>query len=102
MKEVEEMGYAKQLLMEEQARLYHTSEDAVCPSCFHDSGIKAFIKANRECNECSVCGKVARRPIAANADRVLEFFLDKVHRYYQEPVLLQQYVDRLHRRHDCK
>jgi hypothetical protein len=28
--------------------------------------------------------------------------LDKVHRYYQEPVLLQQYVDRLHRRHDCK
>lgn len=78
------MGYAKRLLMEEQARLYHTSEDAVCPSCFHDSGIKAFIKSNLECKECSVCGKTSRRAIAARADRVLEFFLDRVHRHYQD------------------
>lgn len=78
------MGYAKRLLMEEQARLYHTSEDAVCPRCFDDPGIEAFIKANLECNECSVCGRVGKRAIAARADRVLEFFLDRVHRHYQD------------------
>jgi len=77
------MGYAKRLLMEEQARLYRTSEDAVCPRCFHNHGIVAFIKANLECNECSVCGRVSKRAIAARADRVLEFFLDRVHRHYQ-------------------
>ncbi len=78
------MGYAKRLLMEEQARLYHTSEDSVCPNCFYDLGVKAFIKSNLECKECSVCGKVARRAIAARADRVMEFFLERVHRHYQD------------------
>ena len=77
------MGLAKRYWEEEQARLYRTSEDSVCPDCFADPGIKAFIEDNIECEECSVCGKVADEPIAARADLVLEFFLKRVHRHYE-------------------
>ncbi len=77
------MGQAKRFWMEEQARLYHSSDDSVCPDCFHDSGLQGFIQDNLECEECSICGRTADEPIAARADLVLEFFLQKVHVHYE-------------------
>jgi len=78
------MGLVKRLWMEEQERLYHQSDDAVCSDCFDDLGIKAFIEDNIECNECSVCGRTDEEPIAATADKVMEFFLERVGRYYED------------------
>lgn len=70
--------------MEEQERLYHRSEDAVCPDCFDDPGIAAFIKDNLECEACSVCGRSSEEPIATTADRVSEFFLEKVGEHWED------------------
>ncbi len=54
------MGFAKRLWEEEQERRYHTSEDAVCPECFLDAGLKAFIKDHLESDTCTLCGKNCR------------------------------------------
>lgn len=77
------MGLAKRLWEEEQERRYHTSEDAVCPECFWDEGLKGFIKSHLQSNTCTLCGKTADDAIAAPADEVLEFFLDKVWDHYE-------------------
>ena len=79
------MGLVKRMWMEEQERLYHKSDDdAVCPECFSDPGIKAFIEDNLECEACSVCGRRSEEPIAATADRVSEFFLEKVGQHWED------------------
>lgn len=77
------MGLAKRLWEAEQERRYHTSEDAVCPECFWDEGLKGFIKSHLQSNTCTLCGKTADDAIAAPADEVLEFFLDKVWDHYE-------------------
>ena len=78
------MGLVKRLWIEEQERLYHRSDDAVCPECFDDPGIKAFIERNLKCETCSVCGRISEEPIAATADRVSEFFLDTVGQHWED------------------
>ncbi|MGA3049329.1 MAG: HEPN-associated N-terminal domain-containing protein [Terracidiphilus sp.] len=79
------MGLVKRMWMEEQERLYHKSDDnAVCPECFDDPGIKSFIEDNLECETCSVCGRTSEEPIAATADRVSEFFLEKVGQHWED------------------
>jgi len=78
------MGYTKRMLMEEQARGYHTSSDAVCPSCFDDPGLTTFIENHLEANTCSICGQTSDDNIAAPADDVLKFFLDKVYEHYED------------------
>lgn len=77
------MGVAKRMLEEEQSRLYHTSGDAVCASCFDDSGIKKFIEQHVKHKRCSICKRGARKAIAASADGLLEFFLAEVLKHYQ-------------------
>ena len=77
------MGFAKQLWEEEMARGYHTSDDTVCADCFKDLGIRRFIQDHVEANSCSVCGRTAEEEIAAPADEILEFFLQKVHEHYE-------------------
>jgi len=52
------VGLAKRLWEEEQERRYHTSEDAVCPGCFWDEGLKGFIKSHLQCNTCTLWGKL--------------------------------------------
>lgn len=78
------MGRAKELMLEEMAREYYTSDDAVCAKCFLDSGIQAFIRKNLSSNTCSVCGRSSQKLIAAKADKLLQFFLDKVHEHFQD------------------
>jgi len=77
------LGIAKRFFEEEEAREYHTSDDAVCPQCFSDGGLKAFIEDHLESNTCTVCGTTADHAIAAPADDVLEFFLQKVGDHYE-------------------
>jgi hypothetical protein len=77
------VGLAKRLWEEEQGRSYHTSDDAVCPECFHDAGLKAFIKDHLESDTCTLCGKTADDAIAAPADELLKFFLEKLGNHYE-------------------
>lgn len=80
------MGLVKRLWMEEQERHYHRSDNAVCPECFDDLGIKAFIEDNLECETCSVCGRSSDEPMAATVDSVMEFFLEKVGQHYKDAI----------------
>ena len=72
------------MLEEEMARGYHTSNDTVCADCFIDDGIRAFIQDHLTANSCSVCERTADEPVAAAADDVLEFFLERVQEHYQD------------------
>ncbi len=77
------MGYAKRLLAEEDARRYHQSNDSICADCFHDPGIKWFIKNNLSATECSICHKRADTEIAVSANLLLEYILDKIDSAYE-------------------
>jgi hypothetical protein len=77
------VSLTKRLLEEEEARGYRTSDDTVCPQCFSDGGLKAFIEDHLESNTCSVCGATADHAIAAPADDVLEFFLQRIGDHYE-------------------
>jgi len=77
------LSLTKRWMEEEEARAYYTSDDHVCAQCFHDEGIRNFIR-ERVCErECSVCGRKSKKPIAAPADEVLEFIVDQLHRHYE-------------------
>ncbi len=78
------MGLAKRMWMEEQERAYHTSSDTICTDCFDDPGIKAFIEEHVESNTCSLCGKESDQGIAAPADAVLQFLLQKIGNHYED------------------
>jgi len=78
------MGYAKRMWMEEQAREYHTSSDGVCVNCFDDPGLAAFIAEHLETNTCSICGRKGNEKIAAPADEVVQFFLEKMYDHYED------------------
>ena len=78
------MGFAKRMWEEEQARVYTTSSDTVCLDCFDDPGIKAFIEENVDAKECSGCGNKSDIAIAAPADDVLEFILEKIGNHYED------------------
>lgn len=78
------MGLTKEMWLEEESRQYHQSSDAVCVDCFSDQGFKAFIADNLEAHSCSICGRTSKQVIAAPADTVLEFFLDKISIYYED------------------
>lgn len=77
------LSLTKRWMEEEEARAYYTSEDSVCARCFQDGGIRRFIRKHVVELECSVCKRKSKQPIAAPADQVLEFILDRLHRHYQ-------------------
>jgi len=54
----------------------------VCASCFDDSAIKAFIEECAEVEECSYCGRVSRKPIAAELEQVADFIGESIEREY--------------------
>jgi RES domain. len=68
---------------EEEARRYCASDDSVCARCFHDKGIRQFIRKRISESECSVCGRKSKKDIAAPADQVLEFILERLHNHYE-------------------
>jgi len=78
------MGLAKRMWEEEQARVYETSSDTVCADCFDDPGIKAFIQDHLEATECSVCGQSSDCEIAAPADDVFQFLVQKIGNHYED------------------
>lgn len=78
------MGHAKRMWEEEQARQYHQSSEAVCADCFADGGFKFFIAEHLEENECAICGKASDTAIAAPADDVIEFFLERISQQYED------------------
>jgi HEPN/RES N-terminal domain 1/RES domain len=77
------VGYAKRMWEEEQSRRYHTSNDAVCSKCFDDCGIKSYIEDNLTSTLCSICDLESNEPIAAQADGLIEFLLEKVDQHYE-------------------
>jgi hypothetical protein len=77
------MSQIKRYMEEEEARAYYTSEDNVCARCFEDEGIKRFIQERVSVRECSVCGRKSKVAIAAPADQVLAFILERLHRHYE-------------------
>src|ERR1035437_7811777 len=78
------LGQTKRWMEEEEARAYYTSDDNVCERCFHDKGIKAFIRKRVSERECSVCSRKSKKPIAAPADQVLAFIVYRLHRHYED------------------
>jgi hypothetical protein len=77
------LSLTKRWMEEEEARAYYTSDDHVCARCFGDEGIRKFICDRVSDPECSVCGRKSKKPIAAPADQVLEFIVDRLNRHYE-------------------
>ncbi len=79
------MGFAKRMWEDEQTRQYISSSDAICADCFDDEGLKRFVADNLEEQVCTVCGRHSEVPIAAPANAVLEFFMEKINQHYEDP-----------------
>jgi hypothetical protein len=63
---------------------HETSSDAICAACFDDPGIVRFIKDHLELKTCSLCERTSEENIAALADEVLQFFLQKICEHYED------------------
>lgn len=77
------MSLTKRWMEEEEARRYDMSEDTVCARCFYDGGIQNFIRSHLTAHSCSVCRRKSKILIAAPADQVLQFILERLHRHYE-------------------
>jgi len=77
------LSLTKRWMEDEEARAYYTSDDHVCARCFRDEGIRKFIREQICERECSICGRKSKTPIAAHADGVLEFIVERLHRHYE-------------------
>src|SRR5271167_3061336 len=62
--------------------------DYVCPECFEDNDISAFVRENLESDECSYCGRTGENGanIAADVREVIEFIEGKLAEEYEDPV----------------
>lgn len=64
----------------------------VCPNCFGDNFIKAFIEDAASSTECDFCGRQSETTnIAARLDEVVELILEAVDREYQRAVEVLSY-----------
>jgi HEPN/RES N-terminal domain 1/RES domain len=79
-----DVSYTKRMMEEEEARGYETSSDAICVECFDDPGIVRFIEDHLQSKTCSLCGQTSGENIAAPADEVLQFFLEKIYEHYED------------------
>jgi hypothetical protein len=78
------VSYTKRMMEEEEARGYQTSSDTVCAKCFDDPGIVRFIENHLESKTCTLCERTSDQNIAASADEVLQFFLEKIYEHYED------------------
>jgi hypothetical protein len=62
--------------------------DYVCPECFEDADISAFVREHLEADECSYCGRTSEdgTKIAADVQDVIEFIEGKLSVEYEDPV----------------
>jgi hypothetical protein len=60
----------------------------VCPECFEDEDICAFVREHLEFDECSYCGKTSEdgATIAADVEDVIDFIERKLSEEYEDPV----------------
>jgi RES domain-containing protein len=60
----------------------------VCPDCFEDEDICAFVRTRLESDECSYCGKTSEdgTSIAADVEDVIDFIEGKLSEEYEDPV----------------
>lgn len=61
------------------------SHEYVCARCVDDEGLKAFIEANAESEECSFCGTTASEAIAAPLDAFIEYMERCISPYFDDP-----------------
>jgi len=80
------MGRAKEEWTR-QCELGYSSvgEKFVCPECFEDYAIRAFIEAHASSEVCSYCGKNDDQPIAAHMDDVLPFLAEGINFEWNMP-----------------
>ena len=78
-----ELSLTKRWMEEEESRSYYTSDDSVCAACFYDGGIKSFVRKHVAEHKCSVGKRTSQKLIAAPADKVLQFILERLHRLYE-------------------
>lgn len=83
------MGWAKERLMELQARGYGEMPDKyVCAACFGNKGVKDFIKRNAVEYFCSYCGRKTSHkesPISATLEDVVGLIVRSINRLYDDP-----------------
>jgi hypothetical protein len=62
--------------------------DYVCPDCFEDEAISAYVRKHLEADECSYCGRTGEdgTKIAADVREVIEFIEDKLSVEFEDPV----------------
>jgi hypothetical protein len=77
------LGLTKRWLEEEEAIRYYTSDESVCARCFHDREIQRSIQQHQAEHTCSVCNRTSKNSVAAPADKVLAFILERLHRRYE-------------------
>lgn len=60
----------------------------VCPECFEDEDICAFVREHLEFDECSYCGKTSEdgASITADVEDVIDFIERKLSEGYEDPV----------------
>lgn len=63
----------------------HGNCDFVCAECFADDGLRAFVEAHAENNECDFCGAVGEEPIAAPFDEVADHIFACIGKFYDDP-----------------
>ena len=56
----------------------------VCSDCFEDEGLCKFIECHAESTECSFCKAKDEQPIAADIDKVAEYFRMCVEKEYDD------------------
>ncbi len=57
----------------------------VCAGCFADEGLKAYVKAHADSQECSFCGGTSDDVIAAPLDQMVEHMQGCLSRDYSDP-----------------
>jgi len=62
--------------------------DHVCPDCFDDEDLRAFVRGHLESDECSYCGKTSEdgTSVAADVEEVIDFIESKLSAEYEDPV----------------
>lgn len=63
----------------------YTEDEYVCDECFNDEGLKEWVIAHAEANECSFCGRESDEPIGASISAVVEHIDVSVSQLYDDP-----------------
>jgi hypothetical protein len=76
------MGFAKEQLMRQYARGFAYLDGFVCPDCVDDAALKAYIQDGVTENKCNFCQRESDRPIAAEADTLLDHISEVIQTEY--------------------